>query len=102
MTAVHGWIVLVAVGLFAVFIPGSVAHPLVVLAHLRSQPGTRPMLGVIVLWSATPPLDKLCIERSSVGVHGAIQLAMLIIALSIGLFARGGWQEFRLPREARP
>ena len=93
-------IVLVAAGLFAVFVPGSAAHPVTVLTHLFRQAGTRPMLGVIVLWSLTPPLDKLCLERASVGVHGSLQLFMLIAALTIGLLARGGWSAFRLPREA--
>ena len=94
-------IVLVALGLFAVFIPGSAAHPIAVLKHLAREPGTPPMLGVIVLWSLTPPLDKLCLEHASVGIHGALQLFMLIVALCVGLFAHGGWQSFRLPHEAR-
>lgn len=94
-------IMLVAVGLFAVFMPGSVAHPVTVLGHLFREPGTRPMLGVVVLWSLTPPLDKLCLEYASVGLHGALQLFMLIVALSVGLFARNGWRAFQLPQDAR-
>jgi len=93
-------IVLVAVGLFVVFIPESVTHPVAVFAHVFRQSGTRPMLMVVALWSMTPPLDKLCIERSSVGAHGTLQLAMLFVALAVGLLARGGWRAFRLPRDA--
>ncbi len=95
-------IFLVALGLFAVFIPGSAAHPIAVLKHLGAQAGTRPMLGVIVLWSATPPLDKLCVTYASVGSHGVLQLTMLVAALSAGLAVRGRGAFHLPPGALRP
>jgi len=93
-------IVLVTVGLLTLFKPGE-AKPGFAAAWrtLRTEAGTVPMLAVVVLWSATAPLDKLGIESSSVGMHGLIQVTFIWVALAVWL-ARGGRAAFRLPSPA--
>jgi drug/metabolite transporter (DMT)-like permease len=94
-------ILLVAAGLFAVFIPADGGMTLgAVWRNLMREPGTRPMALVIVLWSATPALDKLCVERSSVGVHGLLQLLMLWAALLVWIVVRNGPRGVMAPRAA--
>jgi drug/metabolite transporter (DMT)-like permease len=94
-------ILLVVAGLFIIFVPvGSSANPVAVWRNLIREPGTLPMAGVIVLWSATPALDKLCMERASVGVHGLLQLALLWAALLVWVVGRSGPRGLLAPRIA--
>ena len=48
------------------------------------------MLGVVVLWSTTPGLDKLCIAQSSVGLHGFIQVAAITLLIAAWTVVRDG------------
>jgi drug/metabolite transporter (DMT)-like permease len=92
---------LVTTGLLVIFLPSdSVLDLRAAWRNLVREPGTRFMTGVILLWSATPALDKMCVERSSVGVHGLLQLAMLWSAILIWVLARDGARGLRISREA--
>lgn len=101
-------IVTVVAGLFVLYSagePGSgggVLAPLVnAVRNLRREPGARLMLGVVVLWSTTPGLDKLCIAQSSVGLHGFIQVAAITLLIAAWTVVRDGTGVFGVKREAR-
>lgn len=82
-------IVLIAAGLFALFQPAS-ARPGVGAAWrvLRAEKGTVPMLAVVLLWSATPALDKTCLAYASAGMHSLVQVAAIWTVLSTWLLSR--------------
>lgn len=90
-------ILLVAVGLFTLFQPpGATPGLRAAWAALRRERGTVPMMGVVLFWSLTPALDKLCLAQTSVGMHGLIQVTFMWIVLAAWL-ARRGTKAFRLP-----
>ena len=100
-------IVTVVAGLFVLYSagePGSdggILAPLLNAArNLRREPGARLMLGVVVLWSTTPGLDKLCVAQSSVGMHGLIQVAVITGLIGIWIVAADGPHAFGVRREA--
>jgi drug/metabolite transporter (DMT)-like permease len=96
-------IVLVAAGLFIVYIPQGRerAFSLAAVWHnFRQEPGTKPMMGVVVLWSIGPPVDKLCLAEASVGMHALVQLVALWAVVGTWLLARGGLSNLVLPRSA--
>ena len=39
------------------------------------------MILVSIIWSLTPVLDKICLEHSSINIHGLIQSLGMIILL---------------------
>jgi drug/metabolite transporter (DMT)-like permease len=90
-------IVFVAAGLFALYVPDEGAHPLRVWRNLMSEPGTRPMGGVVLLWSISPAVDKMCLAHAGVGMHGLVQLVILAAALGLWLALRGGPRALSLP-----
>ena len=84
-------IVLVAAGLFTLYIPpGKGFSPGVVWRNLWREPGAAPMMAVTVLWSIGPPVDKLCLAQASVGVHALVQLFVLWAAAGLWVVSRGG------------
>jgi drug/metabolite transporter (DMT)-like permease len=89
-------IVLVAAGLFTLYMPAGSRNLAMVWHNLRHEPGAGPMMAVVLLWSITPPLDKISLEHASIGVHGVVQLAALWAALGLWL-ARGGLGAFVVP-----
>lgn len=94
-------ILLVAAGLFALFQPSAARPgPRTAWAVLRAEKGSLPMLGVVLLWSATPALDKLCLAHADVGMHGLIQVTLICAALGLWMLRKGPGA-FRLPRGAR-
>ena len=97
-------IVVVTVGLFTLYLPpGRSPSPAVAWRNIRREPGAAPMAGVALLWSVAPPIDKMCLAYSSVGVHGLVQLAILWSALGLWLGLRGGLKAYALPPgAARP
>ena len=68
--------------------------------NIRGEPGTRPMSAVVLLWSLAPPLDKICVEFSSVGAHGSIQLLLIGMATGAWVLITGGIRSFVVPRSA--
>ena len=94
-------ILVVALGLFTLFIPARGGfHPLLVWRNLTREPGTLPMTGVVVLWSMSPPIDKLCLKYASVGMHGLLQLILLFLTTGSWLVMRGGIRVLAPPRGA--
>lgn len=93
-------ILLIAAGLFTLFQPPG-AKPGIGPAWrlLRSEKGTAPMLIVVVLWSATPALDKLCLAHTSAGMHSLIQVAAIWALLLVGALWRRP-ASLRMPRGA--
>src|SRR5581483_8621095 len=77
-------VALVALGLLAIYSPPGFSVAGAVRALIR-EPGTPPMVAVVVLWSLTPSLDKICLARASVGMHGLIQLIFIEVALVLWL-----------------
>ena len=59
------------------------------------------MAMVVVLWSLTPSIDKLRIARSSVGLHGLIQVCLISLALAGWMLLRQGGRAFSFPRDAQ-
>jgi|APGre2960657468_1045069.scaffolds.fasta_scaffold00920_2 drug/metabolite transporter (DMT)-like permease len=69
---------LIVIGLFALYMPqGEGVSPTASWTALRREPGVQPMLLTIVGWSLTPVFDKLCINASSVSMHGLIQVTAI-------------------------
>lgn len=94
-------ILFVAAGLFTLYLPaGGGFHPIAVWRSFAAQPGARPMAGVVLLWSMSPPVDKLCLAHAGVGMHGLIQLIILWGAAGCWLLASGGLKSLALPRGA--
>jgi drug/metabolite transporter (DMT)-like permease len=94
-------IVFVAAGLFALYLPSGAGFSLAAVARaFAREPGTKPMLGVVLLWSINPPVDKLSLAHASVGMHGFVQLIVLAAALGLWLGLRGGVSALRLPAGA--
>jgi drug/metabolite transporter (DMT)-like permease len=83
-------VVMIAAGLLILFQPPG-AQPGVKAAWraLKAERGTAPMLAVILLWSATPSLDKVCLAYASPGMHGLLQVALIWTALLLWGLARG-------------
>jgi len=90
---------LVAAGLLAIYSPPGFSLTGAFRALIR-EPGAAPMIGVVVLWSLTPSLDKICLAQTSVGMHGLIQLIFIEVALVLWL-ARRGMSAFALPSTVR-
>ena len=49
---------------------------------LTTNKGARLMIVVSLIWSFTPVLDKLCLQNSSINIHGLIQSFGLVIFLT--------------------
>lgn len=77
-------IVLVVAGALGLHVaPGSGAHPLGMARAFLRERGSVMMAGVALLWSVTPALDKLAIERSGPAFHGLV----LSVGVAAGLGA---------------
>lgn len=70
---------LVVVGALALNLAGSAGIPLA----RRFEPGALMMIGVALLWSLTPPFDRLAMDRASPQLHGVV--LSLGVALGLGL-----------------
>lgn len=81
---------LVVVGALTLHVaPGTGANPLALARAFLRERGAVMMAGVALLWSVTPPLDKLAIERSSPPFHGLVLSAGVAAGLALILAARG-------------
>ncbi|MGE4062046.1 MAG: EamA family transporter [Rhodospirillaceae bacterium] len=99
----HVGIVLIAAGLFILFQPPESKAGLgAAWRALRAQRGTAPMLGVVLLWSSTPALDKLCLSYTTPGLHGLIQIGAIWSSLLLWAIVRGGKSLRLSPGAARP
>ncbi len=94
-------IVLVTAGLVTLYVPSFDTFSFGALwTSIRREPGAKPMLGVVFLWSLMPPIDKICVELSSVGMHGLLQLLLIGFATALWLLFTGGPKAFSFPRNA--
>jgi drug/metabolite transporter (DMT)-like permease len=102
-------IAIVVAGLFTLYSAagraparGGILGPLRAALHnLRREPGARLMAGVVILWSTTPGLDKLCVAQASVSLHGLIQVSVISAALALWIALRHGGSAFRVAAPAR-
>lgn len=84
-------IVLVVVGALALHVvPGSGAHPMTLARAFLRERGSVMMAGVALLWSVTPALDKLAIERSGPAFHGLVLSVGVAAGLGMILVRRRG------------
>lgn len=94
-------IALIATGLFTLYQPAGTKPTIsAAWATLRVEKGTIPMLGVILLWSTTPALDKICLGYTSPGLHSLSQVVMIWSALLVWT-AFSGWRFIYLLPGAR-
>ena len=94
-------ILVVAAGLFTLYVPADGGfHPLLVWRNMAREPGALPMAGVVVLWTLSPPVDKMCLAAASVGMHGLLQLTTLWAATGLWLVFKGGPKALAPPRGA--
>jgi drug/metabolite transporter (DMT)-like permease len=92
-------IALITAGLIALYSPSNEKFSFGTLwKNIRRERGTRPMAGVVILWALAPPLDKICVELSSVGAHGLIQLFLIGVMTGVWVFLIGGFKAFVAPR----
>lgn len=101
LTVVAGLFVLYSAQEPGVARAGILAPLAAAFTNLRREPGARLMAGVVVLWSTTPALDKLCIAQSSVGVHGMIQVTVITALIGVWIVVQDGIGAFGVKREAR-
>jgi drug/metabolite transporter (DMT)-like permease len=100
-------IVIVVAGLFTLYSAAGTTGaglfaPLMSAVHnLRREPGARLMAGVVILWSTTPALDKLCVAQATVSLHGLIQVSVISALLALWLALRQGLGAFRVTAKAR-
>lgn len=93
---------LVTIGIVTLYVPPSGKFSFGTLwKSVRQERGTRPMAGVVILWSLAPPLDKICVGLSSVGAHGLIQLSLIGAATGLWILLVGGRRAFVIPSPAR-
>lgn len=95
-----GWevvgIVLVVVGALGLHMaPGRGPNPIEMARAFVRERGSVMMAGVALLWSVTPPLDKLAITRSSPAFHGLVLSVGVAVGLGAILAARGGLGQLR-------
>jgi drug/metabolite transporter (DMT)-like permease len=89
-----GWdlvgIALVVVGALTLHMgPGRGRSPRALVRAFLHERGSVMMAGVALLWSVTPPLDKLAIDHSSPSFHGLVLSAGVAAGLGAILAARG-------------
>jgi len=90
--------VLIVVGLFTLYMPhGQGLSVAATWRAFRHEPGVPLMLCTITGWSLTPVFDKLCVNASSVPVHGLIQVAAIWLLAGGWVVAKGGVQSLRPP-----
>ncbi len=88
-------IVLIAAGLFALFqAPSAQFGAASAWRAMRAERGTAPMIAVVLLWSATPALDKICLAYTSAGMHSLIQVGAIWSVLLV-------WTLYRRPSSLR-
>ena len=61
--------------------------------NLRNSLSAKLMLIVAFLWSLTPVLDKICLEYSSINIHGLIQ--SFFTAVILLFFSKSEWKVFK-------
>lgn len=61
--------------------------------NLRNSLSAKLMLIVAFLWSLTPVLDKICLEYSSINIHGLIQSFFTAVVLLF--FSKSEWKVFK-------
>jgi drug/metabolite transporter (DMT)-like permease len=89
-------IALVVVGALGLHMaPGRGANPLELGRAFLRERGSVMMAGVALMWSVTPPLDKMAIARSSPAFHGLVLSAGVAAGLGAILAARGGLPALR-------
>lgn len=89
-------IALVVVGALGLHMaPGRGPNPLELARAFLRERGSVMMAGVALMWSVTPPLDKMAIARSSPAVHGLVLSAGVAAGLGAILAARGGLPSLR-------
>ena len=67
---------------------------------LITKRSARLMIIVSLIWSLTPVLDKLCLQKSSINIHGLIQSLGLVILLTF-LLKKEKYQIFSLKKNWR-
>ena len=67
---------------------------------LITNRSARLMIIVSLIWSLTPVLDKLCLQKSSINIHGLIQSLGLVILLTF-LLKKEKYQIFSLKKNWR-
>lgn len=77
-------IVLVVLGALALNVVGERAS-----SHRRFEPGALMMIGVALLWSLTPPFDRMAMDRASPQFHGVILSAGVALGLGLVLLVQG-------------
>ena len=82
---------LIVAGLLALYMPhGDGARLGASWQALRREAGAPFMLGTAVAWSLTPVFDKLCVNASSVPMHGLIQVMAIMAVSGIWMIALSG------------
>ncbi len=61
--------------------------------NLRNSLSAKLMMIVAFLWSLTPVLDKICLEYSSINIHGLIQSFFTAVVLLF--FSKSEWKVFK-------
>ncbi len=91
-----GGILLVVAGALGLHMaPGRGPNPMELARAFARERGSVMMAGVALLWSVTPPLDKLAIGRSSPAFHGLVLSVGVAAGLGAILAALGRLSQLR-------
>lgn len=86
---VAGILLVVAGALILHMRPGAGFGPREMWRAFLRERGSVMMAGVALMWSISPPLDKLAVERSGSPFHGAVLSAGVALGLGLYLAVRG-------------
>jgi drug/metabolite transporter (DMT)-like permease len=64
---------------------------------LMREPGTPAMIGTALAWSLTPVFDKICVEASSVPVHGLLQVSLFCAFTGLWVAVGSGTRGLKAP-----
>lgn len=92
---------MIVVGLFVLYGPGGRGMSFAATWQaFRREPGVPFMLLTILCWSLTPVFDKMCVNASSVPMHGLIQIVAIWLLAGIWMLAKGGLKQLIPVRSA--
>lgn len=95
------WLGVCIVSLGSLFLtrePNQSLRPDLLLLTFVRAPGVLPMMGVAVLWSLSPVLDKIALRHATVGVHGLLIALSGALGMAIYLLGRGQAKTLVLPK----
>ena len=84
--------------LFLTASPSLVRTPLQLFTSFAGSPGVPQMLGVALLWAASPIFDKLALRGAAVPIHGAVLALTGAVGMGLLVLFKGQGAQLKLNR----